>query len=179
MQFSVVVIDSHDVCPHTLNCQPFSYPADLLSFWDELEVAKQVRCVGHAPRCMVIDSYGIGVGVEVQVLLEGGVHCATERSESWRRPTRAAKTTEEAFNATTNPEGGHGDGDEVSPYLFCPFTSLRSQSDSWFLVSLDFLARNRPMCPLEEPGRACPEDTKGVLVLGDGLDEKTDNSWKI
>ena len=65
MQFSFVVIDSHDVCSHTFDCQPFSHPIDLLSVWDELEVFEKVRSVGYASRCMVIESDGIRVRVKV------------------------------------------------------------------------------------------------------------------
>jgi hypothetical protein len=53
--------------PTPFIANPSPYSSDLLSFWDELEVAKQVRSVGHAPRCMVIDSNGIGVGVKMKI----------------------------------------------------------------------------------------------------------------
>jgi hypothetical protein len=103
-----------------------------------------------------------------------------ERSEPGRRLSEATETTEKNLQATTNPEGGRCKWKKVSSQSVCRFVSLRNQSHSWLLESLDLLARHRSMSPPEKPRRLSEEDPASALeenrvpwdkIVGQGADD--------
>jgi hypothetical protein len=79
--------------------------------------------------------------------------------------------TEEALDATTNFEGGHRKGEEVSPkgpFRFVAFVSLRNRTDRWLLFDSLALAGHFGNMPPEKPGRLVNESPLEVLEV-DGI----------
>ena len=135
---------------------------------------------------MVVDPHGERVQIKSDVaFVVGGMEC-NQTGKCCREWSLAAGAADKAFNATTNLEGGNGDGDKVSPHEFCRCRNVVSRV--MFNGLLQFLATlaTRPMDwsldPTEMPWGP-PENCHHEVAMGDGVcrdsnvDEVEDDDW--
>ena len=100
MHSTVVVGNAEPECSLAKNCQPFMYPIDFVHI-RENQVVEKIRGVGHAVRGMIIDADRVPLD-------------ASKRSMKVKT-MELAETAEGRLDLTTNLEGCHREGKEVSP----------------------------------------------------------------
>ncbi len=135
---------------------------------------------------MVVDPHGKQVQIKSDVaVVVGGMECdwTGDCCQEWSLAARAAY---KAFDATTNLEGGDGDGDKVSPHEFCHCRNVLSRVMSngflQFLATLATRLMDWSPDPPEMPWGP-PESCRHEVAMGDGVhqdsdvDEVEDDDW--
>jgi hypothetical protein len=135
---------------------------------------------------MVVDPHGKRVQIELDVaVVVGGMECNLTGDCCWEW-SLAAGAAGKALDATTNLEGGDGNGDKVRPHEFCCCRNIVSHVMSNGLLKFFATLVTRPMDlsphPPEMPWGP-PENCHHEVAMGNGVcqdsnvDEVEDDDW--
>ena len=113
MHSTIVIKDAEPECSLAKNCQPFMYPIDFVHI-RENQVVEKIRGVGHAVQGMIIDADRKCVQVKMNLATHRIPLDASKRSMKVKT-MELAETAEGRLDLTTNLEGCHREGKEVSP----------------------------------------------------------------
>ncbi len=142
-----------------------------------MQVFEEMRGVGNAFQCVVIQPNRVGVRVKSDRRWSRLKDCFTLKSQVGRVPDGGTReTSEKNLNATTNLEGGKNSREKVSSKRLAFGFVL--QLSNRFLVFLDSFTSNNARFPPEAPRSHLVDFCCQALGRVDKVAQYEDDYWK-